>query len=130
MCTQSTWPSTAIIGVGQLGAAVAGNLIRNKVPLTLYDLEGDKNVPRPPPGSVCTVHCTHFFTGLNPLIAAALFRRRQPGWWHPRARLAYKAVGDVPGCDRDIIPDMSHSSAKKLCFLLKSHHVTKFPLHH
>ena len=40
------WPSVAIIGVGQMGAAVAGNLIRNNVPLTLYDLNGDKNVPQ------------------------------------------------------------------------------------
>ena len=40
------WPSVAIVGVGQLGAAVASNLIRNKVPLVLFDLHGDKNVPR------------------------------------------------------------------------------------
>ena len=46
MCTQSPWPSTAIIGVGQLGAAVAGNLIRNKVPLTLYDQRPDSRDDR------------------------------------------------------------------------------------
>jgi len=39
------WPSVAIVGVGQLGAAVASNLIRNKVPLVLFDLQGNKNVP-------------------------------------------------------------------------------------
>ena len=40
-----SWPSVAIIGVGQLGAAVASNLLRHSVPLTLYDLHGDANVP-------------------------------------------------------------------------------------
>ena len=45
LSTAREWPSTAVIGVGQLGAAVASNLLRNKVPLTLYDLQGDKNVP-------------------------------------------------------------------------------------
>lgn len=40
-----TWPKVAIIGVGQLGAAVAGNLTRNKVPVVLHDISGDKNVP-------------------------------------------------------------------------------------
>lgn len=43
--SRKEWPSTAIIGVGQLGAAVAGNLLRSNVPLTLYDLQGDRNVP-------------------------------------------------------------------------------------
>lgn len=43
--TGKQWPTTTIIGVGQLGAAVAGNLLRNNVPLTLFDLHGDKNVP-------------------------------------------------------------------------------------
>lgn len=42
---EKKWPSTCIIGVGQLGAAVAGNLLRNKVPLVLYDLKRDANVP-------------------------------------------------------------------------------------
>ena len=41
----SSWPSVAIVGVGQLGAAVAGNLLRNNVNLTLFDLKGDSNVP-------------------------------------------------------------------------------------
>ena len=41
----STWPRVAIVGVGQLGAAVATNLVRNNVPLTLFDIEGDANVP-------------------------------------------------------------------------------------
>jgi 3-hydroxyisobutyrate dehydrogenase len=41
----ASWPSVAIIGVGQLGAAVAGNLLRNGVELTLFDLAGDANVP-------------------------------------------------------------------------------------
>ena len=39
------WPNTAIIGIGQMGAAVATNLLRNNVPLVLYDLEGAKNIP-------------------------------------------------------------------------------------
>lgn len=43
--TSRQWPATAVIGVGQLGAAVAGNLIRNGVPTTLFDIHGDKNVP-------------------------------------------------------------------------------------
>jgi 3-hydroxyisobutyrate dehydrogenase len=43
----TSWPSVAIVGIGQLGAAVASNLLRNGVPLTLYDLEGDKNIPPP-----------------------------------------------------------------------------------
>jgi len=43
--TSRQWPTTAVIGVGQLGAAVAGNLLRNNVPVTLFDLHGDKNVP-------------------------------------------------------------------------------------
>ena len=34
-----------IVGVGQMGAAVAANLLRNKVPVGLFDLAGDKNVP-------------------------------------------------------------------------------------
>ena len=41
------WPKTAIVGIGQLGAAVATNLLRNNVPLVLYDLEGPKNIPEP-----------------------------------------------------------------------------------
>ena len=41
------WPKVAIVGVGQLGAAVAGNLLRNNVQLSLFDLAGDKNVPPP-----------------------------------------------------------------------------------
>ena len=39
------WPSVAIVGVGQLGAAVASNLLRNGVELTLFDLAGAANVP-------------------------------------------------------------------------------------
>jgi len=45
--SKEEWPRVAIVGVGQLGAAVASNLIRNKVPLVLFDLCGDKNVPLP-----------------------------------------------------------------------------------
>ena len=46
--TQPTsWPRVAIVGVGQLGAAVASNLVRNNVPLTLFDLQGDENIPEP-----------------------------------------------------------------------------------
>jgi 3-hydroxyisobutyrate dehydrogenase len=41
------WPSTAIIGIGQMGAAVASNLLRNKVPVILFDIEGDKHIPEP-----------------------------------------------------------------------------------
>ena len=41
----SLWPRVAIIGVGQLGAAVATNLVRNNVPLQLFDLTRDANVP-------------------------------------------------------------------------------------
>ena len=33
--------------MGQLGAAVASNLLRNEVPLVLHDLQGDANVPEP-----------------------------------------------------------------------------------
>ena len=40
-----SWPRVAIVGVGQLGAAVATNLVRNNVPLTLFDIERDANVP-------------------------------------------------------------------------------------
>jgi len=43
----SKWPSVAIIGVGQLGAAVASNLLRNEVPLTLYDVKASANIPAP-----------------------------------------------------------------------------------
>jgi 3-hydroxyisobutyrate dehydrogenase len=43
--TASWPPRVAVVGVGQLGAAVASNLIRNKIPIELYDLEGAKNVP-------------------------------------------------------------------------------------
>lgn len=39
------WPSVAIIGVGQMGAAVAGNLLRSGVPTTLFDLRGPDSVP-------------------------------------------------------------------------------------
>ncbi len=39
------WPRVAIVGVGQLGAAVASNLRRHGVDLTLFDVEGDANVP-------------------------------------------------------------------------------------
>ena len=39
------WPTVAVVGIGQLGAAVACNLVRNNVPTILYDLHGDKNVP-------------------------------------------------------------------------------------
>jgi len=39
------WPTVAIVGVGQLGAAVASNLLRNGVDLTLFDLCGANNVP-------------------------------------------------------------------------------------
>jgi 3-hydroxyisobutyrate dehydrogenase len=39
------WPSVAIVGIGQLGAAVATNLLRNDVELTLFDIAGDKNIP-------------------------------------------------------------------------------------
>lgn len=45
--TAKSWPSVAIVGVGQLGAAVASNLVRNGVELTLFDLSGDANVPAP-----------------------------------------------------------------------------------
>jgi len=42
----SSMPRTvSIIGVGQLGAAVAGNLVRNGIKPTLFDLQGEKNVP-------------------------------------------------------------------------------------
>ena len=41
----TTWPSVAIVGVGQLGAAVASNLVRHGVDLTLFDIAGDENVP-------------------------------------------------------------------------------------
>ena len=41
----SRWPAVAIVGVGQLGAAVAGNLRRHGVAVTLFDLAGDANVP-------------------------------------------------------------------------------------
>jgi len=43
--TKTKWPRVAIVGVGQLGAAVATNLVRNNVPLTLFDIERDANVP-------------------------------------------------------------------------------------
>ena len=47
-CTApAQWPSVAIIGIGQMGAAVAGNLLRNGVELTLFDLAGAANVPPP-----------------------------------------------------------------------------------
>ena len=39
------WPSVAIVGVGQMGAAVAANLLRNGVTVNLFDLGGDANVP-------------------------------------------------------------------------------------
>ena len=45
--TKTNWSSTAIIGIGQMGAAVATNLLRNNVPVILYDIEGDKNIPEP-----------------------------------------------------------------------------------
>ena len=45
--SKAAWPSVAIVGVGQLGAAVATNLLRNNVDLTLFDLAGDANVPPP-----------------------------------------------------------------------------------
>jgi len=35
------------VGVGQLGAAVASNLLRHGVELTLFDLVGAENVPEP-----------------------------------------------------------------------------------
>ena len=38
------WPSVCIVGVGQLGAAVASNLLRHGVDLTLFDLQGADNV--------------------------------------------------------------------------------------
>ena len=43
--TTATWPSVAIVGVGQLGAAVASNLIRHNVDLTLFDVAGPANIP-------------------------------------------------------------------------------------
>ena len=46
------WPPVAIIGVGQLGAAVASNLLRNEVDVTLFDLAGDANVPLPLAGQL------------------------------------------------------------------------------
>ena len=49
---ESDWPSVAIVGVGQLGAAVASNLLRNGVELTLFDLQGAANVPPPLRGSL------------------------------------------------------------------------------
>ena len=39
------WPSVAIIGVGQLGAAVASNLIHHNVDLKLFDIAGPANIP-------------------------------------------------------------------------------------
>lgn len=33
------------MGVGQMGAAIAGNLLRHEVPLILYDRQKDKGVP-------------------------------------------------------------------------------------
>ena len=47
MLHDAKWPAVAIIGVGQLGAAVASNLRRHDVPLTLFDLHGPRNVPPP-----------------------------------------------------------------------------------
>ena len=44
--TTTKWPRVAIVGVGQLGAAVASNLIRHDVPLQLFDLQKDANVPK------------------------------------------------------------------------------------
>jgi 3-hydroxyisobutyrate dehydrogenase-like beta-hydroxyacid dehydrogenase len=54
-------PKTAIVGIGQLGAAVATNFLRNNVPLVLYDLQGSNNIPEPlrhlllRPRAVCTL---------------------------------------------------------------------------
>ena len=48
----TTWPRVCVVGVGQLGAAVASNLLRNKVPLVLYDVEKDKNIPDPLKGDL------------------------------------------------------------------------------
>lgn len=43
--SKKAWPTTAVIGIGQLGAAVVCNLARNGVPTVLYDLHRGKNVP-------------------------------------------------------------------------------------
>lgn len=43
--TAKVWPSVAIVGVGQLGAAVASNLLRHNVDLTLFDVAGPANIP-------------------------------------------------------------------------------------
>jgi 3-hydroxyisobutyrate dehydrogenase len=40
-------PRVLIVGVGQMGAAVASNLLRSNVPVTLFDLAGPANVPAP-----------------------------------------------------------------------------------
>lgn len=49
---RKSWPSVAIVGVGQLGAAVASNLVRSGVEVSLYDLSGDANVPPPLQGAL------------------------------------------------------------------------------
>ena len=40
-------PRVGIVGVGQMGAAVACNLLRNGVEVKLFDLAGESNVPEP-----------------------------------------------------------------------------------
>ena len=42
---ESDHPSVAIIGVGQMGAALACNLLRHGVETTLFDLCKDQNIP-------------------------------------------------------------------------------------
>lgn len=44
--TPHKWPRVAIVGVGQLGAAVASNLLKHDVPTVLFDLQHDANVPQ------------------------------------------------------------------------------------
>ena len=45
LSTTTARPSVAVVGVGQMGAAVAANLLRSAVDVHLFDLAGAANVP-------------------------------------------------------------------------------------